>query len=78
MKNEDPKKVNILDVNGAQYKDCKCIANKIGDTLPEQSLPQNYDPTLLELQQWEEQKTLHMTHTAKENYNKLFSKKEST
>ena len=33
MKGTDPNKVNIFEVNGAQYKDSKCIANKIGDTL---------------------------------------------
>ena len=30
-----PKKVTIFEVNGAQYKDSKVIANKIGDTLAE-------------------------------------------
>ena len=35
------KKVNILDVDGAQYKDSKSLANQIGYTLNELSLPQN-------------------------------------
>ena len=73
-KANDQKKLNILEVNGAQLKDSKCLANKIGDTLAELSSPQNYDPTFLELKQKEEQKTLHVIHTNEENYNKPFSK----
>ena len=49
LKGKDPKKVTILEVNGAQYKDSKSIANKLGDTLIELSLPENYDSTFLEL-----------------------------
>ena len=52
------------------------MANKIGDTLAELSLPQNYDSTFLELKQMEKQKTIHVKHTNKENYNKPFSKEE--
>ena len=40
LKVKDPKKVYILEVNGAQYRDSKSIANKIGDILDELFLPQ--------------------------------------
>ena len=43
-----PKKVNIFEVIGAQYKDSKSIANKIGNTLA-YVVPQNYDSTFLEM-----------------------------
>ena len=46
----------------AQYKDNKSIANTIGDTLAELSLPQNYDSTFLEMKQREEQKSSHVNH----------------
>ena len=36
MKGKYPKKINILEVKGAQYKDSIRIANKVGDTLAEQ------------------------------------------
>ena len=39
LKGKYPKKFTILEVNVAQYKDSKSIANKIGDTLAELSLP---------------------------------------
>ena len=76
LKGIDLKKVNILEVNGAQYKDSKSIANKFGDTLAELSLPQNYDSTFLKLKQREEHKTIHVNHTNKENFNCPFSKEE--
>ena len=39
LKGKDPKKVNILEGNAAQYKDSKSIDNKLGDTLAELSFP---------------------------------------
>ena len=75
LKGKDPKKVTILEVYGAQCKDSKKIAYKIGDTLAKLSLSQNYHSTLLELKQREEQKTIHVNHTNRENYNKLFTKR---
>ena len=45
------KKVNILEVNGAPYKDSKSTFNKKHDTLAELSLPQNYYSTFFELKQ---------------------------
>ena len=45
LKGRDPKKVNILEVIGAQSKDSKSIANKTGDTLDELSLLQSFDST---------------------------------
>ena len=57
------KKVNILEVNGAQYKGNKCIANKISDTLAELSFQQNYDFIFLELKQ--KDKLLYMWTNAK-------------
>ena len=76
LKGKNPKKKNIFQVNGAQYKTIKSIANKIDNTLAELSLLQNYDSTFLELTQKEEQKTIHVNHTNKENYKKPFSKEE--
>ena len=76
LKDKDPEKVNTLEVNGTQYKDSKSITNKIGKTLAELYLPQNYDSTFLDLKQREEQKTLHVKHADKENNNKYFSKDE--
>ena len=43
--------MNILEVNAAQYKGSKSIANKIGDTLADLSFQQNYDFIFLELKQ---------------------------
>ena len=63
MKGKDSKKVNILEVNGTQYKKGESIANKIGDTLAELYLPQNYNSTFFELKQREEQKKLFMRTT---------------
>ena len=74
MKGKDPKKVNILEVNAAQYKYSKYKVNKIGDTLAKLSLPQNYDSTFLELKQREKQKTVHMNHK-KKTYNKTSQKR---
>ena len=68
----------MLEVNGAQYKDSNGISYKIGDTLAEISLPQNYEPTFLELKQREEQETIHVNHTNKEDYIKPLSKEELT
>ena len=76
LKGKDPKNVTILEGNGAQYKDSKSIATKICDTLAELPLPQNYDSTLLELKQREEQKTIHVIHSNRENNNKPFTKEE--
>ena len=53
LKDKDPKKLKFLEVNGAQYKDSKSRANKIGDTLTELYLQENYDSTFLELKQRE-------------------------
>ena len=50
----------------------------MSDTLAELSLPQNYDSTFLELKQREEQKTIHVNHSNRENYNKPFTKEELT
>ena len=63
LKGEDPKKVNILEVNGTQYKDSKSITNKIGDTLAELSLPQNYYSTFLEMKP-RENRNLYMCTTS--------------
>ena len=49
LEGKDPKKVNVLEVNGAQYTDSKSIANKTGNTLAELSFPQSYDSTFLVL-----------------------------
>ena len=49
LKGKVLKKANILEVSGAQYKDNKSIANKIGDALAELSLPQNYYSIFLDL-----------------------------
>ena len=70
--------MNILKIHGAQYKDSKGKANKVGDALAERYLPQNYDPTFLELKQNEEQKTIHVNHNNEENDNKPLSKEELT
>ena len=78
LKSKDPKKVNILEVNGTQYKDTKSIANRIGDVLAELTFPQKYDHTFPELKQKEKQKTKQVNHTSKEKYNELFSKEELT
>ena len=78
LKGKDPKKITTLEVNGAQYKDSKSIANKLGDTLAELSLPQYYDSTFLELKQTQEQKTIHVNHSNRENYNEAFTKEELT
>ena len=43
LKGKDRKELNMLEVNGAHYKDSKNLANKIGDTLAEPSLPKIYD-----------------------------------
>ena len=56
------KKLTILEVNRAQHKDSKSMANKISDTLAELSLPQNYDYTFLELKQREKQKNIYVNH----------------
>ena len=62
----------------SRYKDSKNIANKMGDTLAELSLPENYDSTFLELKQKEDHKTVYANHPYKENYNKPFLKEEFT
>ena len=46
IKGKNSEKVTILEVNGAEYKDSKSIANKVGDTLAELYFPQNFDSTL--------------------------------
>ena len=73
-----PKKITILEVNGAQYKDSKSVASKIGETLAELCLPQIYDSIFLKLEQREEQKTIHVIHTNREDYNKPSTKEELT
>ena len=78
MKAKDPKKSNILEDNGAQYKDSKKIANKIGDTLTKLHFPQNCDSFFLELKQKGEEKTIHVKQTNKGKYNKPFSKVDLT
>ena len=35
LEGNGPKKVTMFEVNGAQYKDSKVIASKVGDTLAE-------------------------------------------
>ena len=65
LEDNDPKKVNILEADGAQYNDSKSIANKKVNTLAELSFPQNYDPTFVDLKQKEEKKTIHVNHTNK-------------
>ena len=49
MKGKDPKKVTVLEDDGARYNDSKSITNKIGDTLAELSSPRNNDNTFLEM-----------------------------
>ena len=49
MKGKDPKKINIFEVNGVQHKYRKNMGNKIGDTLHELYLPQNYDYTFFRI-----------------------------
>ena len=71
------KKVNILEINGAQYEDSKNITNKMDDTLVELSFPQSHGSTFFELKQKEEQKTIHVNQTKKENYKKNLSQKRS-
>ena len=56
MKGKDTKRVNILEVNMAEFNHSRSTASKIGDTLVELSHPQNYDSTFLKLTQREEQK----------------------
>ena len=56
----------------------KSIPNKIGVTLVEHFLPQNYDSIFVELKQKEEKKTIHVNHTNEENDNKTFSKEDLT
>ena len=63
LKGKDPKKVNIREVNGAQYKDSKSMANKIGDTFAELSLPQSYDFIFSDLKQRGGQKTIYVNQT---------------
>ena len=77
LKGKDPKKITNLEVNGAQYKDSKSIANKLGDTLAELFLPQKYDSTFLEVNQRDDgQKTILVIYTNREDYNKPFTKEE--
>ena len=44
LKGKDPKEVNILEVQGAQYKDSKIIANKVCETLAELYFSQKLRP----------------------------------
>ena len=58
--------------------DSKKAYHTIGHTLADQSLPQNYETTFLEMKQKGKQKTIHVKDTIKESYNKPFSKEELT
>ena len=75
---KDLKKVNVFEVDRAQYTDSKSLANKMGNTLTKLYFPQNYDSTFSETKQKEEQKTLHLNHTNRGNYKKPFSKEDLT
>ena len=48
-KRQISEKGNLLEVSGAQYKNSKSLANKIGDTLAELTLRQSYDPIFLDM-----------------------------
>ena len=78
MKSKDRKKVNILEVNGAQFKDSISIANKIGDITRRTISSTKLRLHFLEFKQKEEHKTIHVNHTNKENCYKPFSKQELT
>ena len=73
VEKQKSEKVNMLEVNEVQYKDRKSIANKIGETLAELSFPTKLRLNFFRIEKMEEQKTIHVNHTNKENYNKPFS-----
>lgn len=76
LKGKDPKRIIMLEANGTQYQDSKSIADLIGDTLAELSLPQTYSRDFLEIKAAEEAKTLQTQNGNRETYNKPFSKDE--
>ena len=70
------KKLNVIEVNGRWYREDQKHSKWISDTVAELYVPQNHDANFPELNQMEEQKTIHMNHSNTENSNKTFSKEE--